>query len=163
MLRSVLSKTGAGRSIALLPSACSLATAGTLALIGTVSTAGIAAAHACSNATLRGTYTLAETGWSVSPGGAAPISLAGFDVYDGAGTGTGAVTVNANGVVIYDNTPVTSTYTISEDCTGTIVFNVAGNLIHFNVYVSPSGDQLRLVRTDPGIVISETETRVSRR
>ena len=163
MLRSVLSKIAASRRIAVLPSVCSLAIVGTLALIGTVSTVGIAAAHSCSNATLRGTYAVAETGWSVSAGGAAPISLAGFDVYDGAGTSTVVVTVNANGVVIYDNTPDTSTYTINADCTGTIVFNVAGNLIHFNVYVSPSGDQLWLVRTDPGIVISETQTRVSRR
>jgi len=42
------------------------------------------------------------------------------------------------------------------------VFNEAGSLLHFNIYVSPSGKQFRLVRTDPGSVEAGTETRVAR-
>src|SRR5262249_15685154 len=122
MLRSVISKIGLGCRIAVLSSA------GILALIGTTSTAGIAATPSlsCSNATLNGTYSFAATGWSISAGAAAPLSLAGFDTFNGAGTSTGVITVSVNGVVVNNNSTDPSTYTINADCTGTIVFTTAG-------------------------------------
>jgi hypothetical protein len=154
-------KIGPGRRVAVLASACGLATVGTLALIGATSTTGIAAPLSCSNATLNGTYAFAAIGWSISSAGkAAPIALAGFDTFNGAGTSTGVITVNSNGVVVDNNTPDSSTYTIKADCTGTIVFDTAGSLSHYNVYVSPSGNQFKLIETDLGSVSTETETRV---
>jgi len=42
------------------------------------------------------------------------------------------------------------------------VFNEAGSLLHFNIYVSPSGNLFRLVGTDPGSVEAGTVTRVAR-
>ena len=160
MLQSVVSI----RRIAVLASACGLATVGTLALIGTARADGAQASLSCSNVTLKGTYPFAETGWSISAqGGATPYARAGFNTFAGDGTGTGVLTVNSNGVVVENNETFTATYSINADCTGTVVFNRAdGSLVHFNMYVSPSGEQFRLVETDPGSVDAETVTRVAR-
>src|SRR5215472_10147546 len=151
------------RRIAVLASACGLATVGTLALIGTARADDAEARLSCSNATLKGTYAHAETGWSISAQGqATPVTTAGFDTFDGDGTGTGVITINSNGVVVADNETSTATYSINTDCTGTVVFNEAGSLLHFNIYVSPSGNLFRLVGTDPGSVEAGTVTRVAR-
>ena len=118
----------------------------------------------CSNATLKGTYAHAETGWSISAQGqATPVATAGFDTFDGDGTGTGVITINSNGVVVADNETSTATYPINTDCTGTVVFNDAdGSIVHFNIYLSPSGNQIRFIATEPGSVIASTDTRVAR-
>ena len=167
MLRPVISKIGPRRRIAVLASACVLATAATLAVIGTAS-AGAATSgrthrtHSCRNATLKGTYTYGYNGSSVSGGVSTPVSSAGFDTFSGKGTSTGVTTFVSNGVVENNNTPDTSTYSIGADCAGTIVFNIGGSLAHFNVYVSPSGDSFTLIETDAGSNIAGTETRVTR-
>jgi hypothetical protein len=150
------------RRIAVLASACGLATVGALALIGTASADDAEARLSCSNATLKGTYAHAETGWSISAQGqATPVATAGFDTFDGDGTGTGVITINTNGVA--DNETSTATYSINKDCTGTVVFNDAnGSIVHFNVYLSPSGNQMRFIATEPGSVIASTDTRVAR-
>ncbi len=153
MLRSGISTIGRGRRIAVLTSVCILATAGTLALAGTGS--------ACSNATLKGTYAFGTVGWVISGGTTAPVSVAGFNQFNGAGTGTGVFTANINGVVVNSNTPSTLTYTINADCTGTVVANSAGRLTHLNVYVSPSGQGFSVIQTDPGNIIGTTATRLS--
>jgi hypothetical protein len=145
-----------------LASACGLATVGTLALIGTASADDAEARRSCSNATLKGTYAHAETGWSISAQGqATPGATAGFDTFDGDGTGTGVITINSDGVA--DNETSTATYSINRDCTGTVVFNDAnGSIVHFNIYLSPSGNQMRFIATEPGSVIASTDTRVAR-
>ena len=149
------------RRIAVLASACGLATVGALALIGTARADDAEARLSCSNQTLKGTYDFATTTWSISANDlATPVALAGFDIFDG--TGTGVITINSNGVVVADNETSTATYSVKADCTGTVVFNEAGSLLHFNIYVSPSGNLFRLVGTDPGSVEAGTVTRVAR-
>jgi len=94
------------RRIAVLASACGLATVGTLALIGTARADDAEARLSCSNQTLKGTYDFATTTWSISANDlATPVALAGFDIFDGNGTGTGVITINSNGVVVADNEP----------------------------------------------------------
>jgi hypothetical protein len=152
------------RRIAVLASACGLATVGTLALNATARADGAEARLSCSNAMLKGTYAFADTGWSISAQGqATPVAKVGFDTFEGNGTGTGVFTVNNNGVIVADHETSTATYSINKNCTGTVVFNNAdGSVVHFNIYLSPSGDQFRLVATDPGSVDVSTETRVAR-
>jgi hypothetical protein len=167
MSRSLMSMIGPRKRIAILASACAVATAGALALVGTTS-AGAAtsavsgATPSCSDASLNGTYTFGATGFSVSQGVSTPVSTGGIDHFNGAGNGTGLATFDAAGVVANSDSPVTSTYTVNADCAGKVVFDVAGSLAHFNMYVSPSGDSFILVDTDPGNVLSGTETRVGR-
>jgi hypothetical protein len=49
---------------------------------------------------------------------------------------------------------------VHADCTGTVVFNIAGSIAHFNIYVSPSGRSFSIIETDPGAVETGTETQV---
>ena len=161
MLQSVAPK----RRIVVLASACGLATVGALALIGTARADGAQAPLSCSNATLKGTYSYGDIAWSISERGrATPVAEAGFTTYDGDGTATGVVTINSNGVVVANNETNTATYSINTDCTGTVVFtNADGSTLHFNIYLSPSGNQYHLIRTDPGSVdAAPTSTRVAR-
>lgn len=164
MSLSALSKMGPRRLAVILASACALAAGGALALAGTASASGTPAArvsHRCSDATLNGTYTYAYGGSLVTGGVSAPVATSGFDHFNGAGTSKGVTTFVDNGVVENNNTPDTSTYTVHHNCTGTIVFNIAGSIANFNIYLSPSGRSFSIIETDPGAVETGTETRVS--
>jgi hypothetical protein len=166
MSRSVIPRIRPRRLITVLASACvALAAGGTLALTGTASATPSATAGtkpSCSNTTLNGTYTFGYISWSISKGTSTPASEAGFDTFNGKGTGTGVITAVYNGVVAGINTPDTSTYTIKADCIGTLVFHSGGSVYHFTVYVSPSGNSFSLINTDPGNAVAGTETRVTR-
>jgi hypothetical protein len=166
MSRSVIPRSRPRRRIAVLASGCAaLAAAGAVALTGTASAAPSTAAGAkpsCSNATLNGTYTFGYISWQISKGKSTPASEAGFDTFNGKGTGHGVITAVYNGVVAGSNTPDTSTYALNADCIGTLVFHAAGSVFHFNVYVSPSGNSFSLINTDAGNAVAGTETRVTR-
>ena len=158
------------RRIAVLASVCGLATVSALALIGTARADdaredGTEAPLSCSNATLKGTYAFANTGWSISTHGGAmtPFAHAGLGTFNGDGTNMSVITVVSNGVVVAKNVTGTGTYSIRADCTGTAIFNfTATGPLHFNIYVSPSGNDFRRIATDPGSVEAGTETRVAR-
>ena len=167
MIRSVISRTGSRRRNAVLASAgvAAAVAAGVLTLVGTASAASPAAArasHSCRNATLKGTYVYYNDGWLVSGGKKKPFSIAGVDHFNGAGTGHGVTTFDVNGKLVNANTPETSTYTIKANCIGKIVFDTAGSIGHFNVYMGPSGHLLSLIETDRGSVGGGTESRVAR-
>jgi len=163
MSRSAILRPRSRRGLAALVSAFVLAVGGALTLAGTAGASGatVTASSTCSDATLHGTYSYGYEGWSVAMGAKTPSSTAGFDHFNGAGTSTGVTTFVDNGVVISNNTPDSSTYTVQANCDGKIVFNVAGSLAHFNIYVDPSGQSFTIIQTDHGNVEAGTETRVS--
>jgi hypothetical protein len=164
VLRSFISGTSSRRRKAALASATAAAAiaAGLLTLVGTASAASPSAGPSCRNATLKGTYIYYNDGWLVSRGKKEPFSIAGVDHFSGAGTGRGVTTFDVNGKLVNANTPEKSTYAIKADCTGKIVFDTAGSIGHFDMYLSPSGHLLSLVETDPGSVGGGTESRVAR-
>ena len=167
MRRSIISRAGSRRRNAVLVSAGVAASiaAGVLTLVGTASAASPPAAHArhsCRNASLKGTYIYYNDGWLVFRHRREPFSIAGIDHFNGAGAGHGMTTFNVNGKVVNANSHETSTYTIKANCIGKIVFDTAGSIGHFNVYVGPSGHLASLVETDPGSVGGGTESRVAR-
>ena len=90
------------------------------------------------------------------------VSIAGEDHFNGAAAGHGVSTFDLNGKVVNANSPNTSAYTIKADCIGKIVYDTAGSVGHFDMYVSPSGRFFSLVETDPGSVGGGTESRVAR-
>ena len=166
MRHSFISGTGSRRRNAVLASAivASSVAAGVLTLVGTASAASPPAArarHSCRDATLKGTYIYYNDGWVVSRGRREPFSIAGVDHFNGAGAGHGVTTFNVNGKLVNANTHETSTYTIKADCIGKIVFDTAGSIGHFDVYLGPSGRLLSLIETDPGSVAGGTESRVA--
>ncbi|WP_051766987.1 hypothetical protein [Saccharothrix syringae] len=124
-------------------------------------TASAAPAPSCSNATLRGTYTFSEDGWTVSGTGTTPFAFAGVQTYNGNGTGAGIVSSSFNGVIT-PATANTATYQVDADCTGTVAYTNSGVTSHFDIYLDPKGDSFTFIETDPGSVSAGVETRVSK-
>src|SRR4030095_9226810 len=103
---------------------------------------------ACKLASLNGTYIYADDGFETGGGTStqrSPFAQAGVEVYEGDGMMSGSVTANTNGAV--NRTSYDGTYTIDDDCAGTITSARAGQEPpHFAIYVDPSGDQFAFVR-----------------
>ena len=166
MSRSLISRIGPRRSIAVLASASALATAGTLAFVGPTNadtTAPSTSTIQCSNATLKGHYIFGANGTTVPPSGESiPVSTGGLDYFDGRGGGTGIATFVVRDALVNDHTPITLSYNIKSDCSGKASFHLGDSSANFNVYADPSGAAFVLVAIDPGNVLAGTETRVSR-
>jgi hypothetical protein len=115
----------------------------------------------CSVATLKGRYRFASAGYQVVKGAAVPLAVAGFDIYDGRGNLVSNSTLIVGGGVISENLVVpTGTYTVNEDCTGTL--NVGANGVVLSIFVAPNGEAFDYVQTAPsGNVLAGTIRRVS--
>ena len=114
----------------------------------------------CSRAMLRGTYIFAAAGFNIANGTQIPVTYAGQEVYYGDGTMTGVYSVSENGTIAR-NIPYTGTYTVNGDCTGTLTTTEERGTFHYDQFVGPTGDEFSWVATDPGIVVSGFERRVS--
>ena len=103
------------------------------------------------NATLRGTYMLRGEGTIVGVG---PVTVVGWLTYDGKGNVVNAsMTASVNGVI--STFPISGPYTVSSDCAGSVT---SGG--HYNFVVSPDGNRVNWIQTDPGTVVSGTEVRL---
>ena len=114
----------------------------------------------CSLATLRGTYIYAYDGFNVENGQRFPFAFAGQEVYYGDGTMTGVHSASTNGTITRD-IPYTGTYTVNRDCTGTLTTTEELGTFHYDQFVGPKGNEFSWVATDPGVVASGFERRVS--
>jgi hypothetical protein len=125
----------------------------------------ISAAHAqdnitgCSLSTLKGTYSVQGQGTVVAqlPGFPAPpfpFAEVAVDSFDGAGNVSGEATLNVDGVVL--QATVAGTYTVSSDCTGTLSLKTSLWLPVNEYFVVLRDGGLRLVDTDPYVVVSRT-------
>jgi hypothetical protein len=115
----------------------------------------------CSVATLKGSYQFASSGFVRAGAAAVPLAVAGIDVLDGHGNLTSNSTLVVNGAVIFQNAVVSNgTYTIREDCTGTLNLGTSG--IVLDIFVAASGDSFDYVQTSPsGNVLAGTIRRTS--
>ena len=89
------------------------------------------------------------------------MTVAGIDVLDGHGNLTSNSTAVVNGAVIFQNAIVPDgTYTVREDCTGTLYLGSGG--IVLNIFVDAHGDAFDYVQTSPsGNVLAGTIRRTS--
>jgi hypothetical protein len=110
----------------------------------------------CSLATLKGRYLFAGSGTALPPAfGVTEPSLttsAGYHIFRGDGTGTDTVTFSINGNVVLENFISPTSYTVNPDCTGT--FSVSSRP-SFDLFISPDGEELVMIATDPGHVLAE--------
>src|SRR5689334_795538 len=121
MSRSLISRIGPRKSIAVLASASALAAAGIFTFVGPTNAAAAPSKSTiqCSNATLKGHYIFGANGTSVPPSGESiPISTGGLDYFDGKGGGTGIATFVVKDALVNDHTPITLSYNIKSDCSG---------------------------------------------
>jgi hypothetical protein len=113
----------------------------------------------CSLKTLRGTYVFSATGFNIVAGVAQPKAIVEVIDFNGDGAlSVPAATLSANGVIIRSLPGGFGTYTIEDDCTGTVTFNGPT----FDVFISRDGDTLSMIQTNPNTVFQGTATRRSR-
>ena len=131
---------------------------------GTVAASNDDGHRACTLATLTGRYLFADAGTLYPPAfGVAqptPAADAGFHLFNGDGTGTDTVTFRVGGTIMLENVVAPTSYTVNPDCTGTL--SVLGGP-SFGIFVSPDGEAVASIATDPGNYVSTIDRRVSRR
>ena len=122
------------------------------------------------NAILNGAYVVTTTGTAGSPVWApftGPVATMGRMVFDGTGTlQVTTVTIVAANPPANVTPPfvITGTYTVNRDCTGSVTLNFSPNPNgHYNLVVSPDGQQITMISTDLGDVLVATGSRLDRR
>jgi len=114
----------------------------------------------CTLATLKGRYLFAGSGTILPPAfGVKEPSVstsAGYHIFRGDGTGTDYVTFLLNGIIVPVTSPTPVMYTLNSDCTGT--YTVV-NGPTFDIFVSPNGEELAVIATDPGHALAEGPNR----
>jgi hypothetical protein len=115
--------------------------------------------NGCSLKTLRGTYVFSATGFNIVAGVAQPKAIVEVIDFNGDGTlSVPAATLSANGVIIRSLPGGFGTYTIEDDCSGTITFNGPT----FDTFISRDGDTILMIQTNPNTVFQGTARRRSR-
>ena len=110
----------------------------------------------CSNATLKGTFAEKDTGFITNspPTPASLFAGVNLETFDGKGTitATGFATVDGNGAPQTE----TGTYTVNPDCTGAYAVQVSpgGFTAHAFFVIDDGGNELQIIVTDPGTVIT---------
>jgi hypothetical protein len=100
----------------------------------------------------------AAKGYNIVAGVEQPKTLIEVIEFDGDGTlSVPAATRSVNGVIVR-SLPGVGTYTLDENCRGTILFNGPS----FDIFVAPTGKELWLIETDANTVFEGTATRTSR-
>ena len=103
----------------------------------------------CTNASLRGSYGLLQRGTLVGVGQFASVGRATFD---GEGGWTLTDTVSVNGNIVRSSGQ--GTYSIADDCTGTLILNSGGQSRPGKVVVLDDGQEVYSILAAPGIAIT---------
>ena len=104
----------------------------------------------CSEATLHGTYPFAFDGVEIKGNNdQAPFAIAGYAVFDGHGKEKSVVSTNFNGQVSRKE-PISGTYTVKGDCTGTLTFADGSQI---DMFIAPDGSMFTFVQTKPSELV----------
>ena len=113
--------------------------------------------RACTVRTLLGSYVFSATGFNIVSGVPQPKAIVEVIVFQGDGTlDVPAATLSLNGMIIR-SAPSFGTYTVDDDCTGTITFNGPT----FDIFLSKDGDDISMIQTTPNTVFQGLATRRS--
>jgi len=106
---------------------------------------------------LHGSYVFAAKGYNIVAGVAQPKAIVEVIVFNGDGTlSVPAATRSVNGVIARTPPGGTGSYTVEAGCTGTLAFL---NGPSFDIFISPKGDKLWMIQTDPNSVLQGTATK----
>jgi hypothetical protein len=109
------------------------------------------ASSVCTAAAIKGIFGFQGGGFNSS---LIPSAFAGQVKLDGAGNLTGNETLSSGGTII--SGPVSGTYAVNPDCTGSVSITFNGSDSHDN-FVIVSGDQSALeIQTDSGKIVTTT-------
>lgn len=118
--------------------------------------------NGCSNATLNGDYGYLATGTSTIPP-VGSVAVLGKITLDGKGNFTGSATGSIAGNILTDM-PITGTYGIASDCTGTLTIIYPAFTAHFSLVLVEGVEgrsEAVLVETDADTVATGTINPVS--
>jgi hypothetical protein len=102
----------------------------------------------CSLRTLSGSYGFSFNGAILGVG---PLAGVGVNTYDGEGHVSAIVTASINGNTVRDT--ATGIYTVSADCTGTVVNTFpSGQVQHLDIVLIDQGAEIHGIVTDPGVI-----------
>jgi hypothetical protein len=104
----------------------------------------------CSEATLEGTYLFAYDGVEIKGDEQRPFAYAGYDVYDGNGKVKTVSSANVNGKITRKE-PLSGTYSVKGDCTGTLTFEDG---TRYDQFIAPDGSQLTFVQIKPSELVT---------
>ena len=112
----------------------------------------------CGVRTLRGTYVFAARGFNIVAGVAQPKAIIEVIEFNGDGTlYVPAATLSVNGVIVRPP-PSIGTYTVENDCSGTILFGGPT----FDIFISSGADEIWMIQTNSNSVFEGTASRTSR-
>ena len=104
----------------------------------------------CSDATLEGTYLFAQNGVEIKGDEQLPFAYASYVVFDGNGKAKGVSSSNFNGKITRKE-PLSGTYSVKADCTGTAIISDG---THYDQFIAPDGSKLTFVQTHPKRFVS---------
>jgi hypothetical protein len=117
-----------------------------------------AARRACTVGTLRGSYVFSASGFNIVGGVQQPKAIVEVIVFNGDGTlDVPAATVSLNGVIVRSLHSV-GTYTVEDNCSGTITFNGPT----YDMFLSKDGDDISMIQTNANTVFQGLARRASR-
>ena len=117
-----------------------------------------AARGTCTERTLDGSYVFSASGFNIVGGVQQPKAIVEVIVFNGDGTlDVPAATVSLNGVIVRSLHSV-GTYTVEDNCSGTITFNGPT----YDMFLSKDGDDISMIQTNPNTVFQGLATRASR-
>jgi len=112
----------------------------------------------CTERTLRGSYVFSAAGFNIVGGVQQPKALVEVIVFHGDGTlEVSAATVSLNGAIMR-SLPSLGTYTVEDNCLGTITFNGPT----YDMFLSKEGDEIAMIQTNTNTVFQGLATRTSR-
>jgi hypothetical protein len=114
----------------------------------------------CKPATLQGRYVFDATGYNIINGIAVPKTVVEFLKFKGDGSLTSIATVVVGGAKIQDDAPATGSYTVNDDCTGTLTFEPSG--FTFDLFIVPHGGSFHMIQTVTGQMIAGEARRLPR-
>ena len=107
-------------------------------------------AKECSNASFKGSYGASCEGTLVGVG---PLAVVGVLTADGNGNISGVETLSVNGVIT-QGVPLTGTYTVGADCTGSIVSTAPDSSVTDHDFViDDKKKEIRITVTEPGAIV----------
>lgn len=114
---------------------------------------------ACREHKLNGLYVFTASGYTAN--GSVPKAIVELIRFNGDGTlvvtgGTASIGGNIN---VIQPGVATGTYTLDEDCRGTLAFLPSGP--NFNIFATPRGEDLWMVQTNPGNIFQGSVTKMA--
>ena len=113
----------------------------------------------CREQKLKGLYVFTASGYTAN--GTVPKAIVELIRFNGDGTlivTGGTVSVGGNITVIQPGV-ATGTYTLDEDCRGTLAFLPSGPT--FNIFATPRGEDLWMIQTNPGNIMQGSVTKMA--